>query len=177
MLHFLGSFMVIQFETKWLLFIHFDIKDLGDASHVLGIQILHERTNDILRLSQSTYFDHISKKFNMQSCSSVKTSIVKGDKFSKNQCPHNENERNQMKAILYASLVGSLMFDKVYTRHDVTFVVSVLNKYLSDIGQNHWKAAKRVLRYLQGNKDLMLIYRCTYTLEVVGFSDSTRLYE
>ena len=32
--------------------------------------------------------------------------------------------------------------------------------------------AKKVLRYLQGTKDLMLTYRHTDTLEVVGFSDS-----
>ena len=31
---------------------------------------------------------------------------------------------------------------------------------------------KKVLKYLQGTKDLMLIYWCTDTLEVVGFSDS-----
>ena len=31
---------------------------------------------------------------------------------------------------------------------------------------------KKVLRYLQGTKDLMLTYRRTGTLEVVGFSDS-----
>ena len=32
--------------------------------------------------------------------------------------------------------------------------------------------AKKVLRYLQGTKDLMLTYRRTDTLEVVGFSNS-----
>ena len=48
----------------------------------------------------------------------------------------------------------------------------MLGRYLSDPGQSHWKAVKKVLRYLQGTKDLMLTYRCTDTLEVVGFSDS-----
>ena len=43
---------------------------------------------------------------------------------------------------------------------------------MSDPGQSHWKVAKKVLRHLQGTKDLMLTYRCTDTLEVVGFSDS-----
>ena len=32
--------------------------------------------------------------------------------------------------------------------------------------------AKKVLRYLQGTKDLMLTYRRIDALEVVGFSDS-----
>ena len=43
---------------------------------------------------------------------------------------------------------------------------------MSDLGQSHLKAAKKVLRYLQGTKDLMLTYQRTDTLEVVGFSDS-----
>ena len=47
---------------------------------------------------------------------------------------------------------------------------TMLGMYLSDSGQNPWKAAKKVLRYLQGTKDLMLTYRRTDTLGVVGFS-------
>ena len=77
-----------------------------------------------------------------------------------------------MKAVPYSSVVGSLMYAQVCTHPDIAFVVGVLGRYLSDPGQSHWKAAKKVLRYLQGIKDLMLIYRRTDTLEVVGFSDS-----
>ena len=39
-------------ETKQLLFSHFDIKDLGEASYILGIQILRDRPTGILILSQ-----------------------------------------------------------------------------------------------------------------------------
>ena len=39
-------------EIKQLLFSHFDMKDLREASYVLGIQIFHDRPSDILRLSQ-----------------------------------------------------------------------------------------------------------------------------
>ena len=41
----------------------------------------------------------------------------------------------------------------------------MLGRYLSDLGQSHWKIAKKVLRYLQGTKDLMLTYRGTDTLK------------
>nr|KYP42007.1 Retrovirus-related Pol polyprotein from transposon TNT 1-94 [Cajanus cajan] len=36
----------------------------------------------------------------------------------------------------------------------------------------HWKAAKKVLRYLQGTKCHMLTYRRSNHLEVIGYSDS-----
>ena len=38
-------------EINKLLFIHFYMKDLGEASYVLGIQILRDRPSDIMRLS------------------------------------------------------------------------------------------------------------------------------
>ena len=39
-------------ETKQLLFSHFNMKDLREASYVLGIQILCDRPSGILRLPQ-----------------------------------------------------------------------------------------------------------------------------
>ena len=75
-----------------------------------------------------------------------------------------------MKAIPYFSVVGILMHAQVCTRLDIDFVIRVLARYLSDPNQSHWKATKKVLRYLQGTKDLMLTYQRTNTLEVVGFS-------
>ena len=52
-------------ETNKLLFSHFDMKDLREASYVFGIQILHDRLSGILRLSQHMYIEHILKMFNM----------------------------------------------------------------------------------------------------------------
>ena len=52
-------------KTKIFLFGHFDMKDLGKASYILGIQILHDRANGVLRLSQNTYIDRVLKIFNM----------------------------------------------------------------------------------------------------------------
>ena len=84
----------------------------------------------------------------MQSCSSNKAPIVKGDKFSKGQCPHNDIERDKMKEFPYSSVVGSLMYAQVYKRPDITFVIGMLGKCLSDPSQSHWKTTKKILRYL-----------------------------
>jgi len=37
---------------------------------------------------------------------------------------------------------------------------------------DHWKAAKKVLRYLQGTKDHMLTYKRSNHLDVIGYTDS-----
>ena len=71
-----------------------------------------------------------------------------------------------MKAISYSLVVGSLMYAQVCTHLNIAFVVGVLGRYLSDPGQSHYKEAKKVLRYLQGTKNLMLTYWCT---DMLGF--------
>ncbi|XP_073026820.1 secreted RxLR effector protein 161-like [Primulina eburnea] len=77
-----------------------------------------------------------------------------------------------MKNIPYASAVGSLMYAQVCTRPDIAFVVGMLGRYQSNPGLDHWKAAKKVMRNLQGTKDYMLMFRRTGNLEVIGYSDS-----
>ena len=77
-----------------------------------------------------------------------------------------------MESIPYASVVGSLMYAQTCTRPDISFAVGMLGRYQSNPGMDHWKAAKKVLRYLQGTKDYMLMYRKSYQLEAIGYTDS-----
>ena len=159
-------------EVKQFLSKNFDMKDMGDASYVIGIKIHRDRFRGILGLSQETYINKILERFRMKDCSPSVAPIVKGDRFNLNQCPKNDLEREQMKNIPYASAVGSLMYAQVCTRPDIAFVVGMLGRYQSDPGLDHWRAAKKVMRYLQGTKDYMLMYRRTNDLEVIGYSDS-----
>ncbi|RVW35834.1 Retrovirus-related Pol polyprotein from transposon TNT 1-94 [Vitis vinifera] len=159
-------------ETKEYLSKNFHMVDMGEANYVIGIEIFRDRSRGVLGLSQKGYIDQVLERFNMQSCSSGIAPILKGDKLSKMQCPRNNIEREQMKKISYASAVGSLMYAQTCTRPDISFAVGMLGRYQSDPGFEHWKAAKKVMRYLQGTKDYMLTYKRSEQLEVVGYSDS-----
>jgi hypothetical protein len=139
-------------ETKQLLSQSFEMKDLDEASYVIDIEIHRDRQHKILRLSQKAYIEKVSKRFRMSDCKSSVTLIAKGERFSKDQCPKNKLEQQQMKSIPYASAVGSLMYAQVCTRLDIALVVGMLGRYQSNPGLEHWKAAKRVMRYLQGTK-------------------------
>ena len=77
-----------------------------------------------------------------------------------------------MKGVPYASVVGSLIYAQVCTRPDICFAVGLLGRFQSNPGLQHWGAAKKVLRYLQGTKDYILTYKHTDNLQVVGYSDS-----
>lgn len=45
-------------------------------------------------------------------------------------------------------------------------------RYQQNPGISHWRAVKKVLRYLQRTKDYMLVYRRSDFLEISGFSDA-----
>ena len=62
---------------------------------------------------------------------------MNGDVLPKSQCPQNDNERAQMQNILYAFIVGRLMYAQVCTRLDITHVVGVLGRYLSNSKLEH----------------------------------------
>ena len=76
-----------------------------------------------------------------------------------------------MVSISYASAVGSFMHALVYTRPDIAFAVGMVGKYQSNPRMEHWKAAKKIMRYLKGTKDYMLTYKHVDCIEVVGYSD------
>ena len=48
----------------------------------------------------------------------------------------------------------------------------MLGRYMSNPGVDHWKAAKRVMRYLKRTKDFMLTYRRSNNLEIIRYFDS-----
>jgi len=68
-------------ETKKFLSNKFEMKDLDDASFVLGIQILRYRSQGILGLSQKNFIDKVLSRYGMRSSRPVNTPVAKGDKF------------------------------------------------------------------------------------------------
>ena len=54
---------------------------------------------------------------------------------------------------------------------DINFVVEMLGRYQSNPRLDHCKAAKKVLRYLQGTIDHVLNYKRFDHLEVIRYSD------
>ncbi|PRQ34200.1 putative RNA-directed DNA polymerase [Rosa chinensis] len=159
-------------QTKHFLSENFDMKDLGDASYVLGIEITRDRSKHLLGLSQQAYISKVLKRFEMHTCSPGAAPMSKGDKLNKNQCPKNELEKEDMKTKPYSRLVGSLIYAQVCTRPDLAYAVGMLARFQSNPGHEHWIAGKKVLRYLQKTKGYSLVYRRVKDLEVEGYSDA-----
>ncbi|KAM1221734.1 hypothetical protein ACFX2J_009352 [Malus domestica] len=163
--------LTLLHETKLILSDNFEMKDMGEASYVLGIEITRDKKRGLLGISQKGYIDKILKRFNM-TCSGCDVPVTKGDKLSKLQSPKTEAEKLEMNDKPYASVVGSLMYAQVCTRLDIAFALSLLGRYQSNPGHPHWVAAKKVLRYLQKTKDYKLVYKRSDKLDLVGYCDS-----
>ena len=70
-------------ETKKFLSSKFEMKDLGEVSFVLGIEIHRDRRKGVLGLSQRVYLEKVLKKYGMHVSKPTPAPIVKGDSFGK----------------------------------------------------------------------------------------------
>lgn len=125
-------------STKHMLNSRFDMKDMGPADVILGIKI--KRVIDGLILTQSHYVDKILDKFNRDDSGIARTPIDISQHLSKNR---GEN----VSQVEYARVIDSLMYLMSCTRPDITFTVSRLSRFTSNLGDDHWKVIVRVLRY------------------------------
>ncbi|XP_058782988.1 uncharacterized protein LOC131657627 [Vicia villosa] len=136
----------------------FDMKDLGAASRILGIDIRRDRKKSKLCLSQEAYLRKILEKFGMSNSKPVVTPTNPQFKLSIDQCPSTDVERAYMNNIPYANIVGSLMYAMVCTRPDIAYAVSLVSRYMANPGKAHWQALKWILRYINGSLNRVLIY-------------------
>jgi hypothetical protein len=166
-----SSDVSLLLETKRFLSSNFDMKDLGEASFVLGIEIHRDRRNVVLGLSQKAYLEKVLKKFSMHACNPTSAPIVKGDKYGSFQSPRNQYEIDKMKSVPYGSAVGSLMYAQVCTHPDLAFMTGMLGRYQKNPGVNHWNGIKKALRYIQVTKGIILTYKRSDSLEIIGYSD------
>ncbi len=166
-----GSNMEMINATKEWLSSIFEMKDMGEANYVLGVKILRNRSKRFLGLSQETYIKKILERFQMHNSKPVDTPIEKACTLSLDQCPKTDEERNEMSRVPYANAVGSLMYAVMCTRPDICFAVGLVSRYQSNPGPAHWRAVKRIFRYLRGTSDFVLCYGAA-DLRLRGFCDA-----
>ncbi|KAL0534572.1 hypothetical protein IC582_028863 [Cucumis melo] len=147
------------------------MKDLGNAQYVLGIQIVWNRKNKTLVMSQTSYIDKMLSRYKMQNSKKGLLPYRYGIYLSKEQCPKISQEVEDMSNIPYASAVGSLMYTMLCTRPDICYSVGMVSRYQSNPGHNHWTAVKNILKYLRRTKDYMLVY-VSKDLILTGYTDS-----
>ena len=91
------------------------MKDLGEPSYVLGIQIIRDRKNRFLALSQASYIDKVLACFEMQKSKKGLLPARHRVTLSREQSAKTSQEEEDMRRIPYASTVGRLMYAMLYS--------------------------------------------------------------
>ncbi|KAE8681376.1 hypothetical protein F3Y22_tig00111330pilonHSYRG00435 [Hibiscus syriacus] len=141
----------------------FEMTDMRLMAYYLGIEVKQKK--DGIFISQESYAKEILKKFKMENCNPISTPTEYGIKMSK----HEEGE--SIDPTFFKSLVGSLPY-RTCTRPNILHAVGLVSRYMESPTTTHFKAAKRILRYLKGTIDFGLFYLVSNDYKLVGYSDS-----
>ncbi|KAL0463368.1 UNVERIFIED_CONTAM: hypothetical protein Slati_0224400 [Sesamum latifolium] len=134
-------------DTKAWLSTQLSMKDLGEASYILGIKIFRDGSKRMLGMTQNSYVEKVLKKFEMEYSKREFLPMRHGVKFSKKQSPKTDKEFKRMLDVSYASVIGNTQ-------------------------EAHWTAVKTILKYLRRTKDMFLVYG-DGELILEGYSDAS----
>lgn len=152
----------------------FEMKDLGEAKKILGMEITRDRARGTIWLTQTQYLKKVLQTFGISdNTKPVSTPLASQFKLSLLLSPSTDDQKKQMEGIPYANAVGALMYAMVCTRPDISHAVSMVSRYMHNPGKGHWQAVKWILRYIHGTVDVGLKFqRDDMSKQLVGYVDS-----
>lgn len=145
----------------------FSLKQLGKLDYFLGIEVTH-LPNGSLHLSQTKYLTDLLSKTNMLNSNGMPTPMVSTSKLSK------IGSNVVSDPTQFRSVVGALQYATL-TRPEISFAVNKVCQFLSNPLEEHWKAVKRILRYLSGTLHHGLLIQPAsphQPLSLLGFCDA-----
>lgn len=150
----------------------FKIGDARELTWCLGMEIIRDRKNRTLEISLERYIKDMLEAHSMTNCHPVLMPADPSVKLTKAMSPESKDDDRYVPETKYQSLVGSLMYAAVTARPDIAYAVGAVARYMSRPGLAHYRAAKRILRYLRGTIDRKLQYNGAIDIELLGYADS-----
>jgi hypothetical protein len=147
----------------------FKIKDMGNVSKYLGIQVEQDLKKGVTKINQSEYLKGVLEHYNMLDCKPLSLPIDKNFKFSLLNRERSESKTIESKC---RKLIGCLIYAVIGTRPDICAVVTMLSRYQSCASELLFKLLKNVLRYIKGTIDLCLVYKRDDNNTIEGYVDS-----
>ncbi|KAL5808251.1 hypothetical protein ACOSQ3_028942 [Xanthoceras sorbifolium] len=149
-----------------MLNLKFALKTLGSIDYFLIFEAF--RNAQGIYLTQTKYILNLLTKNNLLNSKPRDTPIYSSVKLSL------DSGRPFTDPTLYRSTsctIGALQY-LTYTRPDIDFAVNKLSQFLAAPTDIHWKACKRILRYLKRSAGLGLLFRPAPQLFVEAFTDA-----
>jgi hypothetical protein len=147
----------------------FKIKDLGASTWILGMRITRNLQARTITLDQELYVTKALERYGMEQCKAVATPGVAGSAAADIE---SDAALSELKVDVkqYQEMVGTLMYSAVSCRPDISHAVQQLAQAMQAPTSRDVLAAKRVFRYLQGTKDVGLVFgsRCGQLMDTQG---------
>jgi hypothetical protein len=151
---YVDHFLITSCSTSSIVVVNMILHDrflmtnMGPLHFFLGLEISEDASS--IKLSQAKYAQDLLEIFYMIDCKSAPTPFLSGVRLEDGgDTPLVDNK-------LYKHLVGSLLY-LTLSRPDLSYVVGAISRFMQEPHELHWKAAKRILRYVHGTTPLGFI--------------------
>lgn len=135
-----------------------EIKDVGENEYFLGMRVQQDLTKGTIRLTQRPYWEHVINRFDLKHVPPRNTPLPMGIVLDNDMSPKTDSETKEMVDKPYRPVLGSVMWGQLATRPDLSFAVSLLSRFQSNPGIEHWKALLHVIGYVKNTIDYGLTY-------------------
>jgi transposase InsO family protein len=142
----------------------YNIKDLGDISHFLGMEVKKDMEGNYM-INQSSYILKIVEQTGLKDAKDSKLPLEVG--YFKNPGGDILEDITE-----YQSIIGMLLYVSTNTRPDISASVSILSQKLIEPRRGDLGEVKRIIRYLKATKDMQLRLRSSGNQELMGYSDA-----
>ncbi|UYV75574.1 hypothetical protein LAZ67_13000650, partial [Cordylochernes scorpioides] len=143
----------------------FEIKNLGDPTQFIGIEISRNREGELL-LSQKNKIQELVERYNLQEAKPTFTPMESG-------YPGISDEKLLPNNVQYQQLIGSLLYLSVVSRPDIAAPVCILSSRNQNPRNCDWNAEKIIVRYLKTTKELELRISNQKPPTLEAYSDAT----
>nr|CAN61640.1 hypothetical protein VITISV_021909 [Vitis vinifera] len=140
----------------------FSMKDLGDLHYFLGVEV--QANEKGLFLSQTKYALDLLQRASMIDAKPISTPFVVGQHLSAEGTLFSD-------PTLFRSLAGALQYLTI-TRPDLSFSVNSIFQFMHAPTEDHFRALKRILRYVKGTAHHGLQLHKQSTRDLLGYSDA-----
>jgi hypothetical protein len=136
-----------QLATKW------KFKRQPSSKSWCGMHLTHDRIEGTLTICMRQEIDVLLERFGMTECTPVATPADPATKLSKPTCPLEDSPFD------YRGAAGCFLWFARTGRPEVMYATNQVSQFVSGFDNTHITAAKRILRYFKGTRDIKKILR------------------
>jgi hypothetical protein len=146
----------------------FKMKDLGEVSLFLGMEITRKKEENVISITQTKMIKKIVKEFNQEDSKVSSTPMDERIKLKEGK----DVADADVYPCEFRKLIGCLLYLSTHTRPDISQAVSVLSRNLDRPTEEHWIAGLKIVNYLKGTAMYGLLFKGK-GLTLNGYSDAS----